>query len=360
MITTSAIAQYRLSNQHISNNTLDTPADVVSNMGMVQAQDFLGALWAVGLRMKDATQTGVEKALADRSIVRMWSARGTLHFVAAQDVRWILELLAPRVILGNAGRYKQLDLDEATFARSKKLFINVLQGGNQLSREAMFQVLELAHISTVGQRGIHILQRVALEGMICFGTRIDKQHTFVLLEEWVPQAKTMTHDQALAELAQRYFSSHGPATLKDYIWWSGLTTADARAGLEMAEPYLAQETLEGQTYWQPRSPTGNIDASPMAYLLPAFDEYLVGYTDRSAILHPRYVLHTNAGGGMLNPTIVIDGQVMGTWKRTLKKGSVVIVPSWFTEVTDAQKHAFTLAAIRYGAFLDLPVVLAEL
>jgi hypothetical protein len=328
-------------------------------MGVVQAQDYLGALWAIGLRMQSATEAAIEQALADRSIVRTWPARGTLHFVAAADVRWMLELLTPRIVRRSAGRFRQLDLDDDTFARSRDLFIHALQGRKQLSRDAMYQVLESAHISTAGQRGIHILWRLAQEGLICFGTREGKQQTFALLAEWVSLAKTMARDEALAELARRYFTTHGPATLHDFVWWSGLTTSDASVGLEMAKPHLVPEVIDGQTYWLPLSIPTAIDTSPTAYLLPAFDEYLVGYKDRNAILDPMYVKQTNAGGGMLSPTIIIDGQVVGTWKRTLKKGLVVITPRWFTLLKKAQKHTFTLAALQYGAFLELPVVLAE-
>src|SRR5262249_24867384 len=146
---------------------------------------------------------------------------------------------------------QQYDLDEATFARSREVFLDFLQGGKQMARSAMYEVLEAAHIPTANQRGLHILGRLAQEGVICFGARKGKQQTFALLDEWVPAAKMMERDEALAELARRYFTSHGPATLQDLVWWSGLTTADARAGLEMAKPYLANETVDGKTYWRP-------------------------------------------------------------------------------------------------------------
>ena len=352
------IARQRLYNQHIACTIDGTPADIVRQMGFVQAQDYLGALWAVGLRVPRATQADIEQALADRSIVRTWPARGTLHFVAAEDVRWILELLTPRMVARSAGRHRQLDLDQATFTRSGELFVQALQGGKQLPRDAMYQVLEAGHISTAGQRGIHILGRLAQEGLLCFGARDGKQQTFALLAEWVPHSKTLERDQALAELTRRYFKSHGPATLQDFVWWSGLTTSDARAGLEMAKPHLVQEVINGQAGWLSPSMPPAKETSPSAYLLPAFDEYLIAYKDRSAVLDATYVKQTNAGGGMLSPTIVIDGQVAGTWKRTLKKGSVVIQPAWFTQPTNDQQAAFSKAAHQYGAFLGLPVVLA--
>ena len=327
-------------------------------MGAIQAQDYLGALWAVGLRSQSACESDVEQALARRSIVRTWPMRGTLHFVAAADVRWMLELLAPPALAQSAGRFRQLGLDETILARSRTIVVKALQGGHQLSRNALYQKLEAAHISTAGQRGIHILWRLAQDGLICFGARQGKQHTFALLPEWAPQAKTLARDQALAELARRYFTSHGPATLRDFVWWSGLATSDARAGLELARPHLAQDTIDDQAYWRPRSIHAARRAPPTAHLLPAFDEYLVGYQDRSAVLDPRHAKRINAGGGMLAPTIVIDGQVVGAWKRTLKKGAVVITPIWFAEPKRSQKRAFTTAALQYGTFLKLPVLLA--
>jgi len=355
-MTSSLIARHRLSNHLLDGARFDRPGDVVGWMGLIQAQDYRAALWAIGQRMQCATEAGIEQALADRSIVRTWPARGTLHFVAAEDVRWMLELLAPRVIARTARRYRQLGLDDATFDRSRQVFIEALQGGKQLSRDGMYRVLESAHISPAGQRGIHILSRLAQEGLICFGARDGKQQTFVLLPEWAPAAQTKATGEALAELARRYFTSHGPATLQDFVWWSGLATSDARAGLEMARPYLLQEVIDEQTYWLPASlPTG-AQTSQTVYLLPAFDEYLVGYRDRSAILDPAYVKQTNAGGGMLSPTILVDGQVVGTWRRTFKGGSVVLTPSWFVVQQKAQEQALAAAALRYGVFLGLPTV----
>src|SRR5207237_2162453 len=193
---------------------------------------YPGALWAVGLRTRDATEAAIEQAIAERTIVRTWPMRGTLHFVAPEDARWMLQLLTPRVVAANARRvYQQSNLDDATFARSKDLFVDALQGGKQLPRPSLYKVLEAAGISVAGQRGLFILQRLSSEGLICFAARQGKQPTFALLDEWVPisLSKTPARDQALAELALRYFTSHGPATVQDFAWWSGLPAADASA-----------------------------------------------------------------------------------------------------------------------------------
>jgi DNA glycosylase AlkZ-like len=195
------------------------------------------------------------------------------------------------------------------------------------------------------------------DGFICFGAREGKQQTFALLDEWAPPRSRMTRDESLAELACRYFTSHGPATLQDFAWWSGLTTADARAGLELAKPRLTQEIINGQTYWLASSMRAAKNSSQTAHLLPAFDEYTVAYKDRNAVLNPTYTKHANSGNGILYPTIVVDGQVVGTWKRTLKKDTVVITPNPFSKLKRAETLALAEAASRYGKFLDALVVL---
>src|SRR5215475_7889315 len=348
-MTNSDITRLRLHNQRIAGAKFGRPADIVAWMGAVQAQDYLGALWAVGLRMRNAVEADIAQALADRTIIRTWPMRGTLHFVAAADARWILELLTPRIVANNAQRLlKQFDLDENAFARSKELLERALEGGKQLARTAMYDVLEAGGVSAASQRGLHILWRLAQDGVICFGAREGKQQTFALLDEWAPKAKRIGRDESLAELAKRYFTSHGPATLQDFTWWSGLTTADATAGLEMAKRSLVQENIDGQTYWLASSIPATNDSSPMAYLLPAYDEYTVAYKDRSAVLNPKYAKLPNYGHGIFNPTMVVDGQVVGIWKRTLKKETLAISPSPFTKLKHAETRAIAEAASRYG------------
>src|SRR5262245_5702581 len=355
-MTRSDIARLRLHNQRIAYATLEKPVDVVVWLGAVQAQDYLGAMWAVGLRMRNAVEAEIERALADRTIIRTWPMRGTLHFVAAADIRWMLELLTPRIVANNAQwLLRDFDLDESAFARSKDLFARALQGGKRLTRNAMYDVLDTGGVSA-SQRGRHILTRLAQDGFICFGAREGKQQTFTLLEEWAPKARRMARDESLAEIAKRYFTGHGPATLQDFAWWSGLTTADATAGLEMAKRSLAQENINGQTYWLASSITATNVSSPTAYLLPAYDEYTVAYKDRSAALDPNFGKQANSGNNIIYPTIVVDGQVVGTWKRALKKDALVITPSPFAKLKSAETCAIAEAANRYGKFLGASVV----
>jgi hypothetical protein len=319
-------------------------------MGAVQAQDYLGVLWAIGLRMQSATEEKIEQAIAERTVVRTWPMRGTLHFVAPADIRWMLALLARRVLSGRPARYRQLDLDQAVFDKSRDLLVSALEGDRQLTRDALYEILEAAGIATAGQRGLHILQRLALDGLLCFAARQGKQQTFALLEEWVPPARMLSRDEALAELAERYFTSHGPATLKDFTWWSGLTVAEAKAGIELAGPRLQKEAV----YWF--GATAPAAAAASAYLLPPFDEYTVAYKDRSAVLDPAHGRFVSTNG-IFYPAIVLDGRVAGTWKRELKKGSVVITLSPFEPLKKKEREAIAVAAERYGSFLGKPTVL---
>lgn len=353
----SSIARYRLVNHRIANPTLEKPSDVVSWLGAVQAQDYLGSLWAIGLRQRSSAEADIERAIADRTIVRTWPMRGTLHWVAAADVRWMLALLTPRLLTASARRHRELELDASVFARCRRLIVRALSGGKQVRRTTLYQILNAAGISTDGSRGLHVLGHLAQEGLICFGARDGKQPTFVLLDDWVPNATRRERDEALAEVARRYFAGHGPATVADFRWWSGLSTVDTRAGIAMATPRLTNDVVEDQTFWFAESTPATQAAGSRAYLLPAFDEYTVGYQDRRAILDPSDAKKVNAGGGMLNPVIVIGGHVVGTWRRTRTADSVVVTPLPFKTLGPIEKQAVAAAARRYGGFLRRPVVI---
>ena len=286
--------------------------------------------------------------------------RGTLHFVPAADVHWMLRLLTPRVIAGMAKRQQSLGLSTSDLVRSERLFLDALRGGKQLTREAMYALLDDAGIASVPQRSYHFLCRLAMEGLLCFGSHQGKQPTFALLDEWCPETRTWDRDESLAELAKRYFCSHGPATLDDYVRWSGLTVGEARAGLSMASSVLSRETLDGTVYWMPQRPTFNDVAPPSAFLLTGFDEYMLGYKDRSAALA---LEHANAicpgSNGIFIPTIVVGGQVVGTWSKTVKKAHVEARLSPFRALTDLELAAVSLSAEAYGAYLGKAVRLVD-
>src|SRR6266567_8254469 len=300
MMTNLDIAHQRLHNQRIAGAPFEKPVDVVTWLGAVQAQDFAGAKWALGLRLQGATDESIEQAFADGTILRTHVMRPTWHFVAPADIRWLLALTAPRVHAASAYHNRKLELDDAVFRSTNAVLTNALQGGKQLTRDELASALQQAGIVTEGeQRVTYIIMRAELDGIICSGARRGKQFTYALLAERAPHARMLARDEALAELTTRYFMSHGPATIQDFVWWSGLAAADAKAGLAMVTSHLQQETINGQMYWFSLSTLPVQDPSQTAYLLPNYDEYTVGYTDRSAIFD---ALHTNKldpRGGLL-------------------------------------------------------------
>jgi hypothetical protein len=353
------IALERLTNQRLSSPDLKKPADVVHWLGAVQAQDYHAAKWALGLRMHAATDQGVEKAFAAGEILRTHVMRPTWHFVAPADIRWLLKLTAPRVNAANGHYYRKLELDEAVFKRTNKAITKALLGARQLTREALRSAVERTGVATDDLlRFNYILIRAELDGVICSGARQGKQFTYALLDERVPETKPRSRDEALADLTRRYFTSHGPATVADFMWWSGLTAKDANSGLDMVQRHLLKEVIDGKSYWRSSSMPPAKRAERVAYLLPAFDEYLVSYKDRSAAADTDDTKQTPRGNMIFSPVIVIGGRVVGSWKRSLEGNRVCITLNHFAPVSKAERQLVGDAADRYGAFLGLTVVLA--
>ncbi len=346
----------RLFNQHIDGSRCQTPEEVVRWMGAMQAQDYAQSVWGIGCRTQSATLSDVQQAIADKQIVRTWAMRGTLHFVPPGDVRWMQKLLAPRLLAGQKRRWEQLELDEKTIERSKNLFHDALQGGKRLTRPAMMTLLENAGVSPRGQRGYHILWNVAQAGLICLGPLEGKQQTFVLLEEWIAGSRELSREESLAELARQYFTSHGPATLHDFAWWVGLPVGDARAGLEAVKSTLISERTDSKEYWMSQdsaAPTAHDSAN--AHLLPGFDEYLLGYKDRSDVLGAEHAAKVFPGSnGMFLPFIVVASPVVGTWRRTLKKNALDLTISAFV-TGGVARESVARAAKRYADFIGLPL-----
>ncbi len=352
------IARQRLLNQRIASSTLTKASNVVRWLGAVQAQDYGAAKWAIGLRAANITEEDVEQAITDGAILRTHVMRPTWHFVAPADIRWMLALTAPRVHAINARQYGQLELTSRVLRRCHAIIERALQGEKQLTHSELATALRRSGVITEGLRLAHIIMHAELEGLICSGPRRGKQFTYALLHERAPHVRMLKHDEALAELTGRYFTSHGPATLRDYSWWSGLSAAKVKAGLEMVKSKLSHEVLENQTYWfDAATPTAK-EVSPTVHLLPNYDEYVVGYTDRSEIFDASHAEKLDARANPLfQHTIVLDGRIAGTWKRTLNKASVVVVTNWFSTPRKAEQRAFAEAARRYGAFLGLSLAL---
>jgi hypothetical protein len=349
------IARQRLHKQLIAQHTFDKPGDVVQWLGAVQAQDYAAAKWAIGLRLPDAIDDDIEQACNDGTILRTHIMRPTWHFVTPADIRWLLALTAPRVHAATASMYRKFELDNATFLHAHAALIKALQGDKQLTRQELALALQQAGIATDNPLRVSlILMHAELDGVICSGARHDRQFTYALLAERAPHARTSSRDEALAELARRYFTGHGPATLQDFVWWSGLTTTDAKAGLEMVKAQLIREAIDGLTYWFSASMPSTEEPSQTTYLLPNYDEYIVGYKNRDAVFDASHTQKLDARGNVLfNHTIVMNGRIVGTWKRTIKKDTVIITPDFFTPLDEAEIQAFTASTNNYAAFLAL-------
>lgn len=350
----TTIARQRLAQQRLSQNPLLTPEAVVAWLGAVQAQDYPGAKWSLGMRMPGATDDALDQAFNEGKILRIHVMRPTWHFVTPADIRWIVELTAPRVKALNATMDRRLELDETLFASSRDVIIRALEGSNFLTRAELSDTLAQAGIIAEGQRLAYILHRAELDAILCSGPRRGKQFTYALTAERAPQAIKLERDEALAELARRYFTSHGPATLKDFSWWSGLTIADAKAGAEMNNSTLAHDSIEGQIYWFSPSADPAPQPSQQAYLLPTYDEYVIGY---AAYDRGRMAGVQEDNPFLFNSTIIHDGSIIGTWQRTFKSKSAVIQLAPFAPLADVEMELVTEAAQRYGQFIGMPVIL---
>lgn len=346
----------RLIAQRIATPAAATPAESVRWMLALQAQDLQGVKWSVGLRQRSGTQDAVEAACDAGEIVRSWPMRGTLHLVAAEDLKWMLELTAPRLVASAGERRAYLGIADRDVERARDLSVAALNGGRVMSREALLACLDDGGVSTGGQRGYHLLWYLAQTGTLVLGPADGRQQTFALLDEWVPRPRRLERDEALGELAGRYFASHGPATAKDLARWSGLTMAQVRVGIGVAGPALTTLELDGIPYLV--APETLAAAAPAArvHLLPGFDEYVLGYGDRAAVLAPEHSQAIVPGGnGVFRPTIVVDGAIAGTWRRTVKAREVVVDAAPFAPLSRPIKAGLRDAVEAYGAFLGQPV-----
>jgi Winged helix DNA-binding domain len=353
----SEIAQRRLINQGLAKPTLTAASEVVAKLGAVQAQDYGGSKWGIAQRTGGLTDGQIENEIDDGTIVRTHVLRPTWHFVVAADIGWMLALSAPRVHAANAYWYRWLEVDDAVAGRSRAVLEKALRDGNQLTRAELGQALTEARIQiTSPQRLACIVMRAELDGLICSGARRGKQFTYALLEARVTKATALEREAALFELARRYFTTRGPATVNDFAWWSGLTKADAKRGVEAAATHLEHKSIDGRSYWFPATKRAVRIRGSLAHLLPNYDEYFVGLKDRSAFgarlessgVKPR----TSA---LLGNALVVNGQIVGGWRRTLVGRTVVIEPQPQIRLTEAERRAVGTAARRFGRFLALPV-----
>jgi hypothetical protein len=331
----------------------ESPVAAVRHLLALQAQDYAGALWSIGLRTPGADAAAVEAAHHSGDIVRSWPFRSTLHFVAAEDLGWMLSLTADREHAKAAGRHRELGLSADDFDRAERVARDRLAGGVRLERRDLLTALADGGLGIEGQRGAHMLGRLAQSGVAV----LCGQNTWTLLDDHVPQPKRLDRDAALAELARRYLNARGPATDRDLAWWTGLTLTDARAAIAAVDDEFDRLELDGVTY---RLRPGLTEAAGGIHLLPGFDEFVLGYGDRSAPLAGRPLTDIVPGGnGMFLSTIVVNGEIVGTWRRTLRAKNVEVTALPWGELSATARRGFERAASRYATYVGLPLTLAD-
>ncbi len=348
------IAETRLRNQKLVGAAGRTPERVVAWLGAVQAQDFPGARWALAVRTKSVTDEDIARACDEGQILRTHILRPTWHFVSPADIRWMLSISGPRVNAINAHYYKKSGLDAPVFARTRRTIDRALGRGRHLTRTELGSALAKAGIPADGQRLAYLMMRAELDGVVCSGACRGKQSTYALLDERAPRAPVIKRDEALARLATRYFTSHGPATVRDYVWWSGLTVKDVRTGIDAAGRELREAVIDDRRHWHAPRTARQASNGPSLHLLPNYDEYLIAYKDRGSIRDP--AIPPAALVPIEFPHfLVIDGKLRGTWKRSIGVSRATIEFRLFRPLTPDERARLDKEAARLSTFLGRPV-----
>ncbi len=356
----TSIAGARLRAQRLTGQPFDDAIEAVRRMGAMQSQDYSGAKWALAQRLDAVTEAAIDRLYDQGTILRTHVLRPTWHFVLPEDIRWLLELTGPRVFSGVGGRWRRLEIDREVIARARAAWQAALAGGRSMTRPELGGVLAAAGISPEGQRLPHLAMALELEGFLASGPRRGKQLTWALLEERAPAARSMEPQEALRELARRYFSSHGPAQLQDFAWWTGLTLADARRGAGLAGADLASRSIGGKEYWHDPELDWRSAIKGAVHLLPNFDEYTVGYRDRSALLHADYPFRPElfAFSSILSNIVTAGGELRGAWRKIVTPKGVRLEVSPLAPLSPAVRAGVEQAGRRFGRFLERPVELA--
>jgi hypothetical protein len=347
------ICQQRLRNQHLASPTLKDPVEVLKSLVAIQGQDYAGAKWALAQRTRNCTEDQVEQALTDGRILRLHMMRPTWHFVSPDDIRWLVELTAPRVNAACSSYFRKSELDDKLLRRTNKLITKALSGGHQLTRSELRDAVASGGIEPGDStRFGHILLRAELDGLICNGARKGNQFTYALVAERAPQSRILERDEALGELTSRYFSTRSPATVHDFVWWSGLKIADAKRGIEINSGRLQGRSINDKQYWFSVEKTPAKQSSTRrVHLLPLYDEYFIAYKDRSAAVHPDANRLQGKTSLVFDPPMVMDGRSVGVWERVLGRSSVKIKLQPFIQLKSRDRADFREAAASYAEFL---------
>ncbi len=332
----------------------DDVAGVVTWFGAMQAQDYASGLWSLGVRLPGRTRADVEAALERREALRTWPMRGTVHLVPARDARWMLELTGVRALAGAAARRATIGLTETDADRAVDALGAALTGGRRLTRKECVDAITAAGIDAAGQRAYHLLWYASQRGVTCIAPHVGTEQTFALLDEWAPGQHTPDRDEALGLLALRYFRGHGPTTRQDFAGWTGLPAADARRGIAVAGDALTTVRVDGTEMYAPPALLEAPRTAPALLCLPGFDEYLLGFKDRSLMVDAEHKQAIIPGGnGVFQSTVVRAGRVAATWKRTTTTKQAVLDVRPL--VADLDRAAVDAAFAPYAAFLGTPV-----
>jgi len=354
----SDIINYRLFNQQIAKTSFSTPQEIVRWMVAMQAQEYAMSKWAIGLRLNNVTDADVEKAFNDGQILRTHLLRPTWHFATPEDIRWLLELTAPRIRKAMAYYERELELDSKLFNKCNDIIGKALTGGHHLTRLELSDLFQNNGISLNGRQMGHVMMNAEMDCLVCSGRREGKQFTYALFDERASTAISIAKDEALLLLAERYFTSRGPATLKDFSVWSGLTITDAKkAGAMLDSKVFTKEVFDGNEYLLKRETLElALDASlakkiQKSFLMPDYDEYGMGYIDRTAIFNPiKLTSEFRKKNPVFDRMIIVDGIIEGTWKRTIKGKSVVVETCLFRELNKAKSEAVKKSVNRFVKF----------
>lgn len=347
------VSQVRLQTQLISGAKFKTAKEVVSHFGAMQSQDYAMAKYALGLRMENATDTLIEKALDDGEIIRTHLLRPTWHFVTPEDLHWMLELTAPNITRQMGSSNRLLGLDEKMLRKSNDIISKAIDGGEHVTRDELIEKLKAADLDTRDFRSSHFLMHAEMSGIICNGKRKNKQHTYKALPDRAKETVHYSREDALARLAKRYFSSHGPATLKDFVWWSGLSVSDAKSAIALNDSSLTALTINSVQYFATGSVNDNVNNVAHVDLLPAFDEFLIAYKDRTASISSEFNKHAFTTNGIFKPIIVVNGQVIGIWKRTIKKDHLSVEATLLRKTSKIIQKDIAKAARHFSDFMEM-------
>lgn len=355
----SSITHRRLHSQGLSTAPFATAEEVLHSLIAMQAQEVAASKWAIGQRGRGLSEIEVDRAMADGRILRTHMLRPTWHYVLPADIRWIQELTAPRVRSVMASYDRKLGLDEALRTRSRDVIERALDHGHHLTRAELAEALRAKGLPATGQALAHLVMHAELDAVICSGAPRGRQQTYALVSERAPEARRLDRDEALAELALRYFTSRGPATVKDYRWWSSLTAADAARAIELTGHRLERRRIGDLTYWFAPASAGPVRARRAGHLLQAYDEYIVAYTESRHLIDRAEMGSRHVGiATSFQHAVVVDGQVIGRWRLQTRAKGITVEVRWLPSFDEGRMGDIESALLRYGRYAGRSVTLA--